>query len=416
MFFGGFPGGGFPFDMGGGPGGPRGGQEKVDNTSFYEALGVAKNATTDEIKKAFKKLAIKHHPDKGGDPEKFKEVCKAYEVLSDPEKRRNYDQYGEEGIDGQTHDAADIFDLFFGRRRGPSGPRKGENMTNQLEWSLEQFYNGGTRKMAVTRDRVCQGCDGHGGPADAMVECRECNGQGVKTILRRMGPLITQSQAACSACQANGRYMPNDKKCSTCQGKGVVKDKKILEIALEKGAPDGFPIVFSEEADQRPGEVAGDVVFINKMKKHPVFARRGEDLIMEKTITLYEALTGVKFYITHLDGRRLYLEVEGQRTVEPNSVYCLEREGMPKHGSPFVKGRLIVRFRVTFPSSICTAPDVKKALRKYLPVPEPVEKPAHDADVEVGFLVETDLESLNRRQEEEDDDEGHGGNVQCRTA
>eukprot|EP01055_Gregarina_sp_Pseudo9_P004115 Gregarina_sp_Pseudo_9__4114@NODE_425_length_2857_cov_75_667850_g402_i0_p1_GENE_NODE_425_length_2857_cov_75_667850_g402_i0NODE_425_length_2857_cov_75_667850_g402_i0_p1_ORF_typecomplete_len417_score96_41DnaJ_C/PF01556_18/8_6e53DnaJ/PF00226_31/6_7e24DnaJ_CXXCXGXG/PF00684_19/1_2e13AntiTRAP/PF15777_5/3_7AntiTRAP/PF15777_5/0_0028HypA/PF01155_19/2_5HypA/PF01155_19/1_9SerH/PF06873_11/9_5e02SerH/PF06873_11/3_4_NODE_425_length_2857_cov_75_667850_g402_i013682618 len=416
MFFG----GGFPFDMGSGMpgmGGPGGRGGKVDNSSFYEALGVSKEATTDEIKKAFKKLAIKHHPDKGGDPEKFKEVCKAYEVLSDPEKRRNYDEYGEEGIDGQTHEASDIFDLFFGRRgRAPRGPQKGENMVNNLEWTLEQFYNGAARKMAVTRNRVCQECEGRGGPESALQMCKDCNGQGIKMVIRRMGPIITQSQSPCSTCGATGKFMPEDKKCGTCHGKGVVKDKKILEVVLEKGAPDGFPIVFSEEADEKPGEVAGDVVFISKMRKHSLFTRRGDDLIMDKTISLYEALTGVKFYITHLDKREIFLEVGGNRTVEPGAVFCVEREGMPKHGSPFVKGNLYVRFSVDFPSTICTLPDVKRALHKYLPVPDTVEPPSRDSDVEVGTLKPADMASMQKRTEEEEDDEMHGGNVQCRTA
>eukprot|EP01054_Gregarina_sp_Poly1_P010725 Gregarina_sp_Poly_1__10724@NODE_814_length_6190_cov_237_531439_g591_i0_p2_GENE_NODE_814_length_6190_cov_237_531439_g591_i0NODE_814_length_6190_cov_237_531439_g591_i0_p2_ORF_typecomplete_len417_score71_01DnaJ_C/PF01556_18/1_3e52DnaJ/PF00226_31/1_1e22DnaJ_CXXCXGXG/PF00684_19/2_3e13AntiTRAP/PF15777_5/33AntiTRAP/PF15777_5/20AntiTRAP/PF15777_5/3_6AntiTRAP/PF15777_5/0_0055HypA/PF01155_19/0_63HypA/PF01155_19/4_1FYVE_2/PF02318_16/23FYVE_2/PF02318_16/11_NODE_814_length_6190_cov_237_531439_g591_i046805930 len=416
MFFG----GGFPFDMSGGmPGGmgePRS-RQKVDNTAFYNSLGVAKDASTDEIKKAFKKLAIKHHPDKGGDPEKFKEVCKAYEVLSDPDKRRNYDEYGEEGIDGQTHDAGDIFDLFFGKqRRGPRGPQKGDNMNHQVEWSLEQFYNGASRKMAVTRNRVCRDCEGRGGPEEALTTCGECNGQGIKMVVRRMGPIITQSQSPCSACGATGKFMPSDKKCSSCQGKGVVKDKKVLEIVLEKGAPDNFPIVFSEEADERPGEVAGDVVFVNKMKKHPVFVRRGDDLIMEKKVTLYEALTGVKFYIKHLDHRDIYLETAGNRTVEPNAVFCVEREGMPKHGSPFVRGNLYVKFSVVFPENVCTNLEVKKQLRRYLPVPDPVEKPSEDSDAEIAVLKEADLSSMNRRSEEEEEDEMHGGGVQCRTA
>lgn len=406
-------GGGMP-----GMGGPNGVQrQKVDNTAFYEALGVAKDASTDEIKKAFKKLAIKHHPDKGGDPEKFKEVCKAYEVLSDPEKRRNYDEYGEEGIDGQTHEAGDIFDLFFGRqRRGHRGPQKGENMQNHLEWTLEQFYNGASRKMAVTRNRVCPDCEGRGGPESAVQSCKECNGQGIKMTVRRMGPIITQSQAPCSNCGATGKFMPEDKRCSSCQGKGVVKDKKVLDVILEKGAPDGFPIVFSEEADQKPGEVAGDVVFINKLKKHPVFTRRGDDLMMEKTITLYEALTGVKFYITHLDKREIYLEVGGNRTVEPNSFFCVEREGMPKHGSPFVKGNLYIKFTVTFPTEICTSSEVKSALKKYLPVPHPVHPPARDSDVEFATLKPADLATMNRRSEEEEEEDMHGGNVQCRSA
>eukprot|EP01053_Blabericola_migrator_P004835 Blabericola_migrator_1__4834@NODE_2538_length_2633_cov_265_940374_g1588_i0_p1_GENE_NODE_2538_length_2633_cov_265_940374_g1588_i0NODE_2538_length_2633_cov_265_940374_g1588_i0_p1_ORF_typecomplete_len418_score91_68DnaJ_C/PF01556_18/4_4e53DnaJ/PF00226_31/6_8e23DnaJ/PF00226_31/1_4e04DnaJ_CXXCXGXG/PF00684_19/9_1e15AntiTRAP/PF15777_5/0_14AntiTRAP/PF15777_5/0_0008DAG1/PF05454_11/0_47DAG1/PF05454_11/1_7e02HypA/PF01155_19/1_1HypA/PF01155_19/58_NODE_2538_length_2633_cov_265_940374_g1588_i012462499 len=417
MFF-----GGFPFEGMGGMGGgmPHMGrpQEKIDNTSFYEALGVEKGATGDEIKKAFKKLAIKHHPDKGGDPEKFKEVCRAYEVLSDPEKRRNYDEYGEEGVDGQGTDPTDIFEMFFGgggraRRRGP---QKGEDLRQVLEWPLESFYNGGVRKMNVTRDRTCKDCEGRGGPKEAIVDCADCRGQGIRIVMKRMGPLITQTQAPCPTCAAKGKYIPPEKHCATCLGKGVVREKKTLEVILEKGMAEGYPIVFQEEADQKPNEVPGDIVFICKQKKHPVFTRKGDDLIMDKTIKLYEALTGVKFYVQHLDGRELFLEVAGHKTVEPSSIFVVEREGMPRHGSPFLKGRLIVKFTVEFPTTICTNADIKRALKAYLPQPKEVKEPAMDSDAERCELREIDIASLNKKSEEEEDEEMHGGNVQCRTA
>lgn len=155
-------------------------RKPVDNETFYKILGVSKSAGVDEIKKAFKKLAIKHHPDKGGDQEKFKEVCKAYEVLSDPEKRGTYDKFGEEGLESMGNggaQATDIFDMFFGGgSRRPRGPKRGEDVVSELKWSLEQFYNGATRRMAITHDVICSNCDGHGGPADAMVTCEGCHG------------------------------------------------------------------------------------------------------------------------------------------------------------------------------------------------------------------------------------------------
>ncbi|RHY55157.1 hypothetical protein DYB38_008788, partial [Aphanomyces astaci] len=160
-------GGGFESFFGEGHG--HGGHSKpVDNTKFYETLGVPKNATAADIKKAYRKLALKNHPDKGGDPELFKDITVAYEALSDPEKRELYDQYGEEGLQhggGGGHHGGDMFSQMFGGRGGgrPRGPQRGEDLTHPLKVSLEDLYNGKTVKLAVNRDVLCGGCAGRGG-------------------------------------------------------------------------------------------------------------------------------------------------------------------------------------------------------------------------------------------------------------
>jgi DnaJ family protein A protein 2 len=173
MFFG----GGFPFgdfeEMGGGRG--RGPQKEVDNSKYYDLLGVPKTATMDEIKKAFRKKALKEHPDKGGDSEKFKDITVAYEVLSDKDKRDLYDKYGEEGVRDGGHGSGgfgDIFEMFGGGMRGGggqrSGPKKGKTVMHPVKATLEDLYNGKTTKVAVNRDRICNKCDGKGGKAGAV--------------------------------------------------------------------------------------------------------------------------------------------------------------------------------------------------------------------------------------------------------
>ena len=157
-------------EMGGRGKGPK---KEIDNTKYYELLGVAKNATTDEIKKAFRKKAIKEHPDKGGDLEKFKELSVAYEVLGDPEKRQLYDKFGEDGLrDGAGGGSGfeDIFSMFGGGggRQKASGPKKGKSVLHPVKATLEDLYNGKTAKVAVNRDRICSKCEGKGGKAGAV--------------------------------------------------------------------------------------------------------------------------------------------------------------------------------------------------------------------------------------------------------
>ena len=197
MFFGGFPG----FDEG-----MRRPSARADTTKFYEILGVSKEASQAEIKKAYRKLAIQHHPDKGGDEEKFKEITRAYEVLSDEEKRAQYDQFGEEGIQdggmGGGH-ARDIFETLFGGMGGggggrrPAGKRKGQDVVHALKVTLEQLYNGATRKLAINREVIDN--------SEAVTSCPDCDGRGVRVQVIRMGPMIQQSQSACPKCNGEGK-------------------------------------------------------------------------------------------------------------------------------------------------------------------------------------------------------------------
>jgi len=203
MFFGG---GGFPGGFGEHPGASR----EVDNSEFYELLGVSKNASPSEIKKAFRKAAIKHHPDKGGDEATFKKISEAYDCLSDPEKKELYDRYGKEGLEqggGAAGNAEDIFSMFFGGqggRRGPSGPKKGENLVHALNVTLEDLYNGKTKKIAITRKRVTYP-DGMSAE-NAVNVCSTCKGRGVVVKMHQIGPgMIQQMQQKCPACGGAGK-------------------------------------------------------------------------------------------------------------------------------------------------------------------------------------------------------------------
>jgi DnaJ family protein A protein 2 len=199
--------------------------KKSDNTRYYNVLGVSKSASQEELKKAYRKLAIKNHPDKGGDSEKFKEISQAYEVLSDPEKRDLYDQYGEDALKegmgggGASHNPFDIFESFFGggggqsfgggSSRGNRRQRRGEDVVHPLKVSLEDLYNGTSKKLSLSRNVLCAKCKGKGSKSGASSQCSGCQGSGTKISIRQLGPsMIQQMQHVCSECKGSGLCPP----------------------------------------------------------------------------------------------------------------------------------------------------------------------------------------------------------------
>jgi len=294
-------GGGFP---GGMPGGRRGGGKAADTTKFYKVLEVEKNATEKEIKTAYRKLAIKHHPDKGGDEQKFKEISRAYEVLSDSEKRQRYDAGGEDAVDGEGGggDPSDIFAQMFGGgggggRGGGKRRQKTKDVNQPLKVTLDQIYNGSTKKMAITRTVIDK--------KKGVQSCDECNGRGVTVQVVRMGPMIQQMQSQCSACGGQGKSFKTK------------QEREVLEVHIQKGSPNNHKVVFREMADEHPDADCGDVNFIIKEQDHGDFKRKGADLFIEREISLVEALCGFELELTHLDNRKLLIKTSPGEIVKP---------------------------------------------------------------------------------------------------
>ncbi|WOL10204.1 hypothetical protein Cni_G18958 [Canna indica] len=196
-------------------------RKKSDSTKYYEVLGVPKSASQDELKKAYRKAAIRNHPDKGGDPEKFKELAQAYEVLSDPEKREIYDSYGEDALKegmgggggGDFHNPFDIFEQFFGGGSFGGGSsrgrrqRKGEDVVHTLKVSLEDLYNGTSKKLSLSRNVLCRKCKGVGSKSGASGRCYGCHGTGMRTVTRQIGlGMIQQMQHVCPECRGSGFF------------------------------------------------------------------------------------------------------------------------------------------------------------------------------------------------------------------
>jgi DnaJ family protein A protein 2 len=282
-------GGGFP---GGGRGGKGRGKKAVDTNKFYEILGVSKDASEADIRKAYKKLSLKHHPDRGGDAEKFKELSEAYEVLSDPTKRAKYDN-------GEDSDEEDPFASFFGRPGNGQQRRrkKTKDVVQPIKVTLEQLYNSASKKLAITRQVIDK--------QRGVQKCQECDGRGVTVQVIRMGPMIQQMQSACGSCSGTGKTY------STKQ------EREVLEVLIQKGALDGHKVTFREKADEHPDADTGDVIFVLKQQEHAEFKRKGADLFIERKISLVEALCGFELTLTHLDGRKLFIKTAPGEIVRP---------------------------------------------------------------------------------------------------
>lgn len=221
----------------------------------------------------------------------FKEITKAYEILSDENKRKWYDEGGEEAVEqggSGAGDAHDIFSAFFGGggRRRNTGPKKGEDLVHPIQVTLENLYNGKTVKLALTRNVICSSCTGSGSKnPNANTQCESCDGNGVKIVTRQIAPgMIQQMQAQCPQCNGSGTTIKAKDKCPNCSGKKVVSEKKVLEVPVDKGMRHNQKITFQGEADEAPGITPGDVVFVVQQKEHARFIRKGDDLLMQQKV------------------------------------------------------------------------------------------------------------------------------------
>ncbi|XP_053556548.1 dnaJ homolog subfamily A member 4 [Bombina bombina] len=395
----------------------------VKETGYYDTLGVKPSATPDEIKKAYRKLALKYHPDKNpNEGEKFKLISQAYEVLSDPKKRDLYDKCGEQAIKeggmsgGNFSSPMDIFDMFFGGGGRMNREKRGKNVVHQLSVSLEDLYNGATRKLALQKNVICDKCEGRGGKKGAVEKCSTCKGRGIQVHVQQFGPgMVQQIQTMCSDCRGEGERINQKDRCKQCSGNKVVREKKILEVHIKKGMRDGQKIVFHDEGDQEPGLEPGDVVIVLDQRDHDVYQRQEENLIMKIEIQLVEALCGFKKTIETLDGRILAITSHPGEVIKHDHLKCIQNEGMPLLRDPFEKGLLIIQFLVAFPDNHWLPLDKLPLLESLLP---PREEVMITDDIDMVELTEFDLREQSRhyRREAYQEDERPRGGVQCQTS
>ncbi len=327
-------------------------EEKRD---YYEVLGVQKGASADEIKKAYRKAAMKYHPDRNpGDKtaeEKFKEVGEAYEVLSDDQKRARYDQYGFAGVDPNYGggggyggfegfgDFGDIFSEFFGggggrRSASQNSPRRGENVGARLELTFEEAAFGCEKEVSSQRIENCSACKGTGS-ADGVIEtCSQCRGSGqVRTVQNFMG-MQMQSTAVCPSCSGRGKIIKTP--CTTCKGKGKVRRTNKVKVKIPAGVDAGQSVrVRGEGCVGANGGPNGDLLVEIYIKRHPIFTREDMDVLCEVPISFTQAALGAEIQVPTIDGNVSYTIPEGTQT---GREFVLREKGIPQVGNPRRRG------------------------------------------------------------------------------
>ena len=375
---------------------------------FYEALGVSRDASEDEIKKAYRKKAAKYHPDVSDDPnaeEKFKKVEKAKEVLTDEEKRQAYDQMGHDrfeqaekrgGFDGGAGGAGgmggmggmggaggfeDIFEQFFGGggrggRGGQRGnqPRQGRNLRTSMEITLEEAYEGVEKEFTITRPEECSDCDGKGHPPDAEVStCRECDGTGQVTRVQQTPFGRVQQRSTCRRCGGDGQTA--DKTCGTCGGDGIVNNEVTLTVEVPAGIREGQTLRMDGEG--APGEnrgPPGDLLIDIEIVDHDLFERDGDDLHYNHAISFPQAVFGDKVEIPTLDGSK---KMEIPKGTQSGEQFRLRGEGMPRLRGRR-SGHLFVTVQVVTPDSLNK--EQREALEAF------AEAGGEEVDVSEGFF------------------------------
>lgn len=312
--------------------------------SHYSVLGVHKDASQEDIKKAYRKLALVHHPDKGGDEETFKTLCESYEILSDPVKRRVYDNpIRNIGNIFAESPSADFFANLFGAKSSqPKKTTKSPNITKKVVLTLEDFYAGKTCKFAISRKTQCDQWSGKGGWGKNLVSCLGCSGTGFRISQRRTNAVV---RTTCMQCRGGKAKTVFDKTCKKCKTSGVMPERVVAEVTFPPGSTSGSKVVLEGMSDCTPDTIPGDVIVVASEKQHNIFKRKGKSLQCSIDITLRQSLCGFSADITHLDGRIVKLASE---TVTPHGKkFSIEKEGIPKGA-----GSLDVIVNVVYPKSI----------------------------------------------------------------
>lgn len=357
----------------------------MSKRDYYEILGVGRNAGEDEIKKAYRKLAIKYHPDKNpgnkAAEESFKEAAEAYEVLSDPQKRQRYNQFGHAanassasgngggGYGGGGMSMDDIFsqfgDIFGGAFGGGGGfsqgggrrVSRGSNIRIKVKLNLQEIAHGVEKKIKVSKHVACHTCHGSGAKGKATETCRMCNGSGVYTQVRQTILGMMQTQATCSSCGGQGQIIKE--KCGTCHGDGVERGEEVISINIPAGVAEGMQLSMSGKGNAGPrGGINGDLLIVIEEEEHPELKRDGHNLFYECYINFADAALGTSVEVPTVDGKA---KIKIDAGTQSGKVLRLKGKGLPDVNS-YHKGDLLVNINIWTPTHLSA--EEKKVIEK----------------------------------------------------
>jgi molecular chaperone DnaJ len=344
------------------------------NKDYYKILGVDKNANKEDIKKAFRKLAHEHHPDKGGNAEKFKEVSEAYSVLSDDQKRAQYDTYGSAGPGGYSSnwdgfsaqggpasgwdfsgfqggqnmdfDLGDIFGEFFGGGSSRRSTKKGRDISIDLDLTFSESVFGVEKNIRISKNSKCKVCGGTGAKAGTSMEkCKTCGGLGKVRVTKRtiLGSIVTEN--ICDACGGVGQ-IPKEK-CSSCYGEGISRKEESFSVKIPADIDDGETIRLSGAGESIKGGISGDLYIRIHVKKDSLFRKEGKNLITELNIKLTDAVLGAKYTLKTLDGD---IELKVPEGAEFGQILRIRGKGVPISSEK--RGDLLVKLNIKIPSRL----------------------------------------------------------------
>ena len=330
--------------------------------NFYDILGVSKDASQDEIKKAYRKKAVEHHPDKGGDESKFREAAEAYETLSDDNKRREYDMFGGNpnrnggGFKAHGFSMEDIFsrfgDVFGGNPFGNFGQRpqqrRGNDLRVQLSITLDEVFKGVTKKVKYKRNKPCGSCNGHGGQGEKT--CHGCNGFGRRNFTQTT-PFGQISQTmTCNICNGVGKEVT--KICNSCNGNGVIINEEIVDIQIPRGAMNGMVLNLQGHGNFVKSGTSGDLHVSIEETPHSKFKRDGSDIHFDESITISQAVLGSQITVDTFYGPQLIAVLPG---TESGKVVKIHGKGLPtmgQNGQTVGVGNLFVKLNIKIPKNL----------------------------------------------------------------
>lgn len=343
---------------------------------LYDTLGLSRDASEGDIKKAYRKMAMENHPDKGGDPEKFKEVSNAYAVLSDAEKRRNYDQLGDAGLEhggggapGPDINVHELFAQMFGGMGGGfgmpfgggfefhthQGPARRGNVIHNVNISLSDVYFGLKKTIKINLVKTCFKC---------QRQCDMCQGRGQITDMRRVGFITHMMQRPCDPCRGSGFISSG--KCGHCTD-GKKNEERKVELDIPRGIQSGYQLVVEGCGEQAkmPNEVPGDLIVLVNVQEHAAFERRDADLLCTLPISFKESVCGSVVKIPHFAGE-FAIDTAKYTIIQPDKKYIIEGKGLPRdaHGRAF--GNLVLQFAIKYPSHKKWTTDQHELLAKTL--------------------------------------------------